>query len=181
VTFHIGLLRAVNLPGHNKIGMADLRDLAVRLGLKDAQTLLQSGNIVFRSDARTSGQLEQLLEREARKRLGVDTDFFVRTADEWRTLIAANPFPKEAKRDPSHLVAIVLKDEIEPKNVKALQDAITGREVVSAKGRCAYMVYPDGIGRSKVTNALIEKKLGTRGTARNWNTVLKLCALADRT
>ena len=181
VTFHIGLLRAVNLPGHNKIGMADLRDLAVRLGLKDAQTLLQSGNIVFRSDARTSGQLEQLLEREAKKRLGVDTDFFVRSADEWRTLIAANPFPKEAKSDPSHLVAIVLKDEIDPKNVKALQDAITGREVVRAKGRCAYMVYPDGIGHSKVTNALIEKKLGTRGTARNWNTVLKLCALADRT
>ena len=59
-------------------------------------------------------------------------------------------------------------------NVAALQKAIVGREVVRAKGRCAYIVYPDGIGRSKLTGALIEKKLGTRGTARNWNTVLKL-------
>ena len=161
--------------------MADLRDLATRLGLEDAETLLQSGNIVFRGGARTTTQLEQLLEREAAKRFGLETDFFVRTADEWRTLIAANPFSKEAKSDPSHLLAVVLKDEVDSKNVKALQEAIKGREVVRAKGRCAYLVYPDGIGRSKVTNTLIEKKLGTRGTARNWNTVLKLCALADRT
>jgi uncharacterized protein (DUF1697 family) len=44
---------------------------------------------------------------------------------------------------------------------------------------CAYIVYPDGIGRSRLTNQLIEKMLGTRGTGRNWNTVLKLDALAD--
>ncbi|HKE83118.1 MAG TPA: DUF1697 domain-containing protein [Vicinamibacterales bacterium] len=181
MTRHIGLLRAVNLGSHNKIGMADLRDLATRLGLEDAQTLLQSGNIVFRGGARTTTQLEQLLEREAAKRFGLETDFFVRTADEWQTLIAANPFPKEAKSDPSHLLAVVLKDEVGATHVNALQDAITGHEVVRAKGRCAYLVYPDGIGRSKVTSALIEKKLGTRGTARNWNTVLKLGALADRT
>ena len=62
--------------------------------------------------------------------------------------------------------------------MKALQQAIKGREVVRAKGRFAYIVYPDGIGRSKLTSALIEKMLGTRGTGRNWNTVLKLAALA---
>jgi len=61
--------------------------------------------------------------------------------------------------------------------VAALQAAIKGREVVRAKGRHAYIVYPDGIGRSRLTNVMIEKKLGTRGTGRNWNTVLKLAAL----
>jgi len=61
----------------------------------------------------------------------------------------------------------------------ALQKAIVGREVVRAKARCAYIVYPDGVGRSKLTTALIEKKLGTRGTARNWNTVLKLGLLTE--
>ena len=62
--------------------------------------------------------------------------------------------------------------------VAALEAAVVGRELVRAKGKHLYMVYPDGVGRSKLTGALVEKKLGTRGTARNWNTVLKLGALA---
>jgi uncharacterized protein (DUF1697 family) len=63
-------------------------------------------------------------------------------------------------------------------HVTALEKAIVGREVIRAGGRHLYIVYPDGIGRSKLTNALIEQKFGTQGTARNWNTVLKLAALA---
>jgi uncharacterized protein (DUF1697 family) len=59
-----------------------------------------------------------------------------------------------------------------------LRGAIAGREIVHTEGPHAYIVYPDGIGRSRLTNTLIEKKLGTRGTGRNWNTVLKLGALA---
>jgi uncharacterized protein (DUF1697 family) len=70
-----------------------------------------------------------------------------------------------------------MKEEIAAADVIALQKAIVGREVVRAKGRCAYVVYPDGAGRSKLTNVMIEKTLGARGTARNWNTVLKLDAL----
>ena len=176
---HIALLRAVNLPGHNKVGMADLRDLLVGLGFKDAQTLLQSGNLVFSGGAKTTAALEQMLERAAAKQFGLETDFFVRTAQEWQSVIDANPFPREAKGDPSHLLAVITKDVVDPANVTTLQKAIAGREVVRAKGRCAYIVYPDGIGRSKLTAAIIEKKLGTRGTARNWNTVLKLSALAE--
>ena len=175
---HIGLLRAINLAGFNRISMSELRALMDALGLADAQTLLQSGNVVFRSDA-SPDQLEALLEKASVKRLGVQTDFFVRTAKEWRALIEGNPFPKEAKADPGHLLAVVLKAEADAAKVVALQKAITGREVVRAKGRCLYVVYPDGVGRSRLTSALIEKKLGTRGTARNWNTVLKLGVLAD--
>jgi uncharacterized protein (DUF1697 family) len=63
----------------------------------------------------------------------------------------------------------------------ALKAAIKGREIVRAKGRELYIVYPDGIGRSKLTIALIEKKLNTRGTGRNWNTVLKLLEMAEMT
>ena len=63
--------------------------------------------------------------------------------------------------------------------VSALQAAIKGREIVKARGKQAYFVYPDGVGRSKLTIQVIEKALGTRGTARNWNTVLKLGELAS--
>lgn len=175
---HVALLRAVNLAGYNKVGMADLKALVAGLGFADAQTLLQSGNIVFSGGRRTTAALEQMLERAAATQLGLETDFFVRTGKEWHAVIDANPFPREAKDDPSHLLAVILKDEVSAATVTELQKAIVGREVVRAKGRCAYVVYPDGIGRSKLTTAMIEKKLGTRGTARNWNTVLKLAALA---
>jgi uncharacterized protein (DUF1697 family) len=175
---HIALLRAVNLAGYNKVGMADLRELLAGLGFADAQTLLQSGNIVFSGGSRTTTALEQTLERAAAKQLGLETDFFVRTAREWQEAIDANPFPREAKEDPGHLLAVIVKHDLAAANVTALQKAIVGREVVRAKGRCAYIVYPDGIGRSKLTAAMIEKKLGTRGTGRNWNTVLKLATVA---
>jgi uncharacterized protein (DUF1697 family) len=179
LTSYIGLLRAVNLGPHNRVAMADLREVVEVLGHVDVRTLLQSGNIVFRSDARSAASLERALEQESVSRRGVTTDFFVRNAAEWRALIDANPFSKEAKSDPGHLLAVVLKSEPTSKSVAALHASIKGREIVAAKGRCAYIVYPDGIGRSKLTSALIEKMLGTRGTARNWNTVLRLAELSD--
>jgi len=176
---HIGLLRAVNLPGHNKVAMRDLCALLDSLGMRQPKSLLQSGNVVFGSDARTAAQLERVLEDAVAARLGVETDFFVRSAKEWAAVIAGNPFPKQAKDDPGHLVVMCLKAAPDRAAVTALQQAITGREVVRATGRHAYLVYPDGIGRSRLTTALIEKKLGTRGTARNWNTVVKLGALVN--
>ncbi len=159
--------------------MSDLRDMIAVLGFSDTRTLLQSGNLVFRGDGRKSAALEQLLETEAAERLGLRADFLVRSADEWKDVVARNPFPKEAERDPSHLVVMFLKSAVNLKNVSAAQAAITGRETIRASGRQVYVVYPDGIGRSRVTNVFLEGKLGIRGTARNWNTVLKLAALAD--
>jgi uncharacterized protein (DUF1697 family) len=174
---HIALLRAVNLAARNMVAMADLRALAEGLGFQQARTLLQSGNLVF--DSKPSGAaLEKLLEVTAKKRLGLETDFFVRTAKEWQATIAANPFPAQARTDPSHLVLLCLKAAPDRQAVAALRQAIKGRELVESEGRQAYLVYPDGIGRSKLTMALVERHLGTRGTGRNWNTVLKLAAAA---
>jgi uncharacterized protein (DUF1697 family) len=175
---HIALLRAVNLGPHNKVGMADLRALAGGLGFEEPATLLQSGNLVFRNARPTGAALEALLEREAAQRLRLETPFFVRTAAEWQAIVERNPFMAEARRDPAHLVLLCLKAVPPTGAVERLQAAITGRETVRGDGRQAYVVYPDGIGTSKLTTALIERKLGTAGTGRNWNTVLKLAALA---
>lgn len=177
---YVGLLRAINLGSHNKVSMADLKALLSDLGMKHPQSILQSGNLVFESTARATAALEKLLEASATKSLGLETSFFVRTGAEWQQAIADNPFPKEAKLDPSHTVLMCLKEAPPPAAVTALQDAIKGMEVVKAKGRHAYFLYPDGIGTSKLTITLIEKKLGTTGTARNWNTVLKLGALTEK-
>jgi len=147
--------------------------------LGDAQSLLQSGNIVFESEGRTAARLESLLESEVAKRLGATTTFYVRTAREWKSLVVDNPFPEAAKKDPSHLVVLFLKKPPTPAAVQALKAAIVVREEVQAAGRQAYVIYPDGIGRSRLTPGIIDTKLGQRGTGRNWNTVLKLAALAS--
>ncbi len=76
------------------------------------------------------------------------------------------------------MLVIFLKDAPAATHVRALQAAVSGREVLRTDGAHAYVVYPDGVGRSRLTHALIERKLGTRGTGRNWNTVLRLAALA---
>jgi len=161
--------------------MGDLRQFLTTLGMRDAQTLLQSGNVVFKSTISSAAKLERLLEDGSEEHLGVKTEFFVRTASEWQSIISANPFPKEARSDPGFLLIMCLKHAPDASSVIALQKAISGREIVRAIGREAYFVYPDGQGRSRLTLALIEKKLGTRGTGRNWNTVLKLGALAEAT
>jgi uncharacterized protein (DUF1697 family) len=178
MTTYIALLRGINVGGHKPVAMADLRDLLTELGFVKARSLLQSGNLVFRSDRRTGANLEGLLEAETEKRLGHRTDFLVRSAEEWDGVITHNPFGDEAERDPAHLLVMFLKDAPDLKAVEALQTAIIGPEIVRAEGRHAYIVYPAGIGRSRLTNSLIERKLGTRGTGRNWNTVVKLAALA---
>jgi uncharacterized protein (DUF1697 family) len=175
---YVALLRGVNVGPHKQVDMGELRDLVTRLGFADARSLLRTGNLLFQCPSRTCAQLERLLEVEAQKHLDLATRFFVRTAEEWQAVIDRNPFRAEAKRDPSHLLVMFLKDEVDAKDVKALQTAITGPEIVRGNGKQLYVVYPDGIGRSRLTHAAIEKKLGTAGTGRNWNTVLKLGAPA---
>ena len=184
MTTYIALLRGINVGGHKPVAMSDLRALLEELGFSDARTLLQTGNLVFAGGAgsggaRSGGALERLLETEAAKRLDLQTTFLVRTASEWQAVIAKNPFGEEAKSDPSHLVVAYLKDAPQASAVRSLQAAIRGPEIVRAQGKQLYIVYPAGIGRSKFTNKLIEDTLETRATGRNWNTVLKIAALAE--
>lgn len=176
MTTYIALLRAINVAGHQPVAMADLRTLLTRLGYTDVRSLLQSGNLVFTGKRQAPAAIERRVEEAAATRLGLRTDFFVRTAEEWKAIVVANPFADVAERDPGHMLVMPLKDVPNAEQVRSLQQAIVGRELVRAEGRQAYLVYPDGVGRSRLTHALIEKKLATRGTARNWNTVTKLLA-----
>lgn len=178
MTVHVALLRAINVGGRS-LSMADLKAMLEDIGLAQARTLLQSGNIVLDAAAKTGAALESFLEKETQMRLNLEADYLVRTAAEWKAIIAGNPFRHQAKDDPARLVVMPLKLAPAKARVAALQAAIKGRERVRADGRELYIVYPDGIGRSKLTIAVIERTLATRGTARNWNTVLKLQALVD--
>lgn len=170
----VALLRGINVGGKNKIAMAALREMFAAVGLPNAKSLLQSGNIVFQPGRLSPSAIEKSLEAQSAKRLNLPVDYFVRTAAEWSRLIAANPFAAEAKKDPGHLIVMAFKVVVDGGAVKALQAAVKGPEIVRAKGRELFISYPAGIGTSKLTSALIEKMIGHRGTARNWNTVTKL-------
>lgn len=161
----IAVLRAINVGGHGKLPMAQLLEHFAAAGFKDAKTLLQSGNVVFTGKGKSPAQLERALEAK------VGTDVIVRTAEEWSEIVAANPFRAEAKSDPARLHVMFLKSEPEP------DFEWPGPERMTRVGQQLYIVYPNGAGTSKLTGALIERKLGTRGTARNWNTVMKIAAL----
>ncbi len=175
----IALLRGINVGGNTRIAMADLKKMVLDLGLSAPATLLQSGNLLFTSAAGDLLALEQLLEKETASRLGVAVDYILRSPKQWESVIDSNPFPSAAIDDPSHLVVVFLKKAPSAEAVRNLRAAIAGRETIELVGNELYAVYPDGIGRSKFTLSLIEKKLATRGTGRNWNTVLKLMTLAQ--
>jgi uncharacterized protein (DUF1697 family) len=171
----VALLRAVNVGGTSKAPSAALKAAAEGIGLEAVQTVLQSGNLVFQADA-APATLEKRLEQAFQDELGLNTEVMVRSAAEWSAIVAANPFPGEAERDPSRLLAMVMKGEPLADGVEALQ-AHPGPERLEARGRELFIVYPEGIGRSKLNGASGLRKLGCQGTGRNWNTVLKLAAL----
>lgn len=176
----IGLLRAVNLGAHNRVSMAALREMAEGLGMRNARTLVQSGNLVFDTSSRSPSRLETLLERATAEHLGVTTDYVVRTPDEWREIIRGSPFGKEVETRPNLVHLMALKSEPSRAAAAAFERSLGGPERVHVAGRHVYIDYPNGAGPSRLTGALIEKRLGVRGTARNWNTVLKLNAMVNR-
>ena len=173
----VALFRGINVGGKNLLSMSELRRLAGALGLGDATTLLQSGNLVFDGDRRKGTALEKLLEVELARSFSLSVDCSIRTATEWEAVIAGNPFLKEAESDPGHMVVMFFKQPLVADRVRELSEAIQGPEVIRAADRELFLVYPEGIGTSKLTNAVIERKLAARGTARNWNTVTKIAAV----
>jgi uncharacterized protein (DUF1697 family) len=168
------LLRGINVGGNKLVPMAELRALIEAQGFAEPRTLLNSGNAVFQGRASASAALARRFEQALEKRFGFEVGCQVRTGSEWTALMAGNPFPGEAKKDPGHLLMVALETEPRAGALEKLRAAIVGRETVKIKGRELWAYYPDGQGRSKLTLPLIEKHLGARGTGRNWNTVVKI-------
>lgn len=172
----VALLRAVNVGGRTQVPMARLKAIAADLGLAAPRTLLQSGNLVFRTDRTDVAALETALEAAIADAFAYPSDVLLREADAWESAMAVNPFGEEARRDPSRTLLMALRAPPTTEAVAALADAATGDERVAVVGDHAYLVFPSGVAKTKLTNVRIERLLGTRGTARNWNTVEKIAA-----
>jgi uncharacterized protein (DUF1697 family) len=172
----VALLRAVNVGGTKPVAMAVLRSELEAAGFAGVKTLLHSGNAVFDAGRRTDTKVEAAIEALLARRFDVRTDVLVRNRIAWTAVIDENPFPAEAKDAPAKLYVMALRASPDAARVAALQAAVAGPEQIRAGSNHLYITYPEGSGNSKLTAAVIERTLGTRGTARNWNTVLKIDA-----
>lgn len=173
----IALLRGINLGPNRRIAMGELRALLTDLGYADVRTLLQSGNIVL-STRLGPEKLARTLERQIAEGLGVDPAVIVRSPDELAAVIERNPLADVAD-DPKRHTVYFLSGEPDAAAVAALERADIAPEAFAVAGREIYTWHPDGIQRSPLVKLLGKADLGVTSTARNWNTVTKLLAMAE--
>lgn len=180
MTTCVSLFRGINVGGNRAIRMNELKDLHESLGLKDIVTYIQSGNVVFTSDDKDLAQLPAKIEDSFAQKFGFHVNVMVRTADGLNDIIANNPFLNQPTKESKWVVVLFLTTRPESTALEDLQRTYTGPEELFLIGQQLYIYYPNGIGRSKLTLSLIEKKLKTNGTGRNWNTILQLQKMMQR-
>ena len=175
----VAFLRGINVGGHKKVPMATLRGLLEGLGYTEVATLLQSGNAVFTSKERSTAAASQRIEAALVAELGFSVAVVVRTRDELAAAITANPFGG-SPGDPSRFLVLFLSAPPDPARLREIDEAAFLPDEFRVVGREIYARLPEGIADSKLVQILGGKHLGVTATARNWNTVTKLLALADR-
>lgn len=177
MTIYVALLRAVNVGGTGRLPMAVLREVCGALADGPVRTHLQSGNAVF-AGAVAPEALARGIGEGVEAACGFHPQVLLRTAAELADVVRLNPFSADEVPDPARRLVMFLAAAPPPAAWEALLQAHAGPEAIRPGGREAYLYYPDGMGRSKLTGTVLEKRLGTPGTARNWNTVTALLALA---
>ena len=176
----ISMLRGVNVGAHHRMKMDALRALYESLGLRDPQTYVQSGNVVFTTDKRDLVALAKRIEDAMEKSFDFRPAVILRTSSELRDVIARNPFAKRRDIEPSKLLVNFLASD----PGTAVRDKVlalkTDPEELRMDGRELYVYFPNGMARPKMSWAVLEKTLKTPGTGRNWNSVEKLLEMAER-
>ncbi|MGD2051732.1 MAG: DUF1697 domain-containing protein [Acidimicrobiia bacterium] len=174
----VALLRGINVGGHRRVPMDDLRDVAAGIGFGDPVTYIQSGNLVFDADLDEEASVTALAAALA-DRFGFDVSVVVRSAAELAAVAASHPFDGLDLEARFLMVAFLdraptvdVATAIDPDSYLPDRFTIEGREV--------YLAYPNGSGRSKLNHTLLERRLQVGATVRNWPTVTTLAALATR-
>ena len=176
---YISLLRGINVSGHKKIAIADLKALYETLGFTNLVTYIQSGNVIF--TAKVTKNLEQIIEQAITKKYAFDVPVLIITPEELSRVIAKNPFLKDKTVDPEKLHVTFLST----KPVQELLDKLAPAHYLPDRfniiGSTVYLSCPNGYGQTKLTNTFFENKLKVRATTRNWKTVKKLLEIAQFT
>jgi uncharacterized protein (DUF1697 family) len=169
----LALLRGINVGGKNKLPMRDLSALFVEAGCENVRTFIQSGNVVFSTNARVSKNLGSVISSAIEERFGLRVPVILRTAEQLRDVISNNPFPHV--EDMLHVV--FLAGLPSAAKAAALDPNRSPPDTFIVRGQEIYLHLPNGAGNSKLTNAWFDSKLSTVSTARNWRTVNSLLAM----
>lgn len=170
---NVALLRGLNLGGKNRISMADLSRMFAEAGCTDVQTYIQSGNVIFQASQSKLEKLPGLIAKSIADRFGYKTPVVLRTAEQLGETIGNNPFLK-AGADEGTLHVYFLAGVPDARGIAGLDPARSSPDEFFVRGRDVYVHLPNGMGRTKLSNAYFDSKLATVSTARNWRTVLKL-------
>jgi uncharacterized protein (DUF1697 family) len=176
MTIYVSMLRAVNVGGTSPIKMEALRAVYESLGLADVRTLLQSGNVLFRSGLTDRERLVKRLMQEIERQLDLKVEVILRTLAEVASIVERGPV-LSPRADPKKLQVMFLSKVPDAAAQAALvkwHKSKDLKEMLEPRGPEIYLYYPDGVGRSKLTTGVIERHLDVSGTARNWNTLTKL-------
>jgi uncharacterized protein (DUF1697 family) len=173
---YVALLRGINVGGKNKIAMKALHSSFVALGHGEVTTYIQSGNVVFRSASKQASKLGPAIEDEISKTFGLRIGVLVRTPSDFDGVIEGNPF-LDPGRDTSKLLVMFLDEAPRAGAIADLDPQRSPPDEFVVRGREIYAYCPNGFGRSKLSIDYFERRLKTRATARNWNTVVKLADL----
>ncbi len=176
MTVFAALLRGVNVSGKNKIKMAELREALNNAGLKNVETYIQSGNVIFES-AKTSRSLEKIVANAIKQEFGYDVPVMVRDKSFLHGIVKKNPFKN---LEVAFLSATILDSPPAKKEVDAIKDLDFGDERFAVKRDVVYLYLPNGSARTKLTNNFLEKKLSTKATSRNWRTIGKLIEMCNK-
>ena len=174
----IALLRSMVI-GKRRVSGADVRALAEAVGGTDARSVIATGNVVFRS-RKAPATLEREMEAACAAAFGQPTEIVVKTADEWRALLAANPFSKQAGTAPARVLVWAMREPLPDAGLDQLRRRASPDETVArTAGGDIYMWFGGDIDASKLPAGFGLKSLGAVGTNRNWNTVMKITAVLD--
>jgi uncharacterized protein (DUF1697 family) len=176
----ISMLRGINLAQHRRVKMDALRALYESLGLEAPQTYVQSGNVVFKTRERKIDALGKRIEEGIQQTFGFHSDVILRTTSEMREVIAKNPFATRKEIEPGKLLVTFLVSEPGSEAREKFLAIKADPEELRMNGRELYIYYPNGMGRSKLSPASIDRALKTPGTGRNWNSVQNLLQIAEK-
>lgn len=175
-TTQIALLRGINIGPKNRLAMPALRDAVAAAGGDDPRTYLQSGNVVFEASDKAAPGIGSAITEWLRDEHGLTVPIVLVTAGELRAMAAANPFLRVGRPE-SELHLMLLSAEPDPDRVAGLEPDHSPGDAFAVADRVVYLHCPNGVARSKLTNAWFDRALGVVSTSRNWRTVKALIEL----
>ena len=172
----VALLRGINVGGRNRLAMTDLVEMAAEIGCRNARTYIQSGNVVFDASAAMVRRMPGLLSARIAERFAISSPVIVRSAEELVGAVRGNPYAASGVDEKTLHVAF-LEGVPAKRHVAALDRERSPGDSFAVQGRDIYLHLPNGVARTKLTNAYFDSALTTTSTMRNWRTVLRLLAM----